>query len=55
MIPETMDPDSGEVWRQKEKRATEAEMVGWHHQFKGHELGQSPGDGKAQEGLGGVL
>ena len=30
-------------------------MVGWHHQFKGHELGQSPGDGKAQEGLGGVL
>ena len=27
-------------------------MVGWHHQFKGHELGQPPEDGKGQEGLG---
>ena len=23
----------------KEKRETEDEMVGWHHQFNGHELG----------------
>ena len=23
--------DSGKDWRQKEKRATEDEMVGWHH------------------------
>ena len=30
--------------RQKEKRATEDEMVGWHHRFNGHELGQTPGD-----------
>ena len=25
------DPDAGKDWRQKEKRATEDEMVGWHH------------------------
>ena len=28
-----------------------AEMVGWHHQFNGHELGQTPGDGEGQGGL----
>ena len=27
-------------WGQEEKRLTEDEMVGWHHQFIGHELGQ---------------
>ena len=32
--------DSGKDWRQKEKRATEDEMVGSHHQFIGHELGK---------------
>ena len=26
-------------------------MVGWHHQFNGHELGQTLGDGKGQETL----
>ena len=30
---------------------TEDEMVGWHHQFKGHELGQTPGDHEGQGGL----
>ena len=35
------DPDAGKDWRQKEKRATEDEMVGWHHRFSGHELGQT--------------
>ena len=25
------DPHGGKDWRQKEKRATEDEMVGWHH------------------------
>ena len=34
------DPDGGKDRRQKEKRATEDEMVGWHHQFNGHELGK---------------
>ena len=23
-------------------------MVGWHHQFNEHELGQNPGDGEGQ-------
>ena len=26
-------------------------MVGWHHQFSGHELGQTPGDGEGQGSL----
>ena len=45
------DPEAGKDRRQKEKRATEDEMVGWHHRFKGHELGQTPGDGEGQGGL----
>ena len=24
------------------------DMAGWHHQCNGNELGQTPGDGKAQ-------
>ena len=28
-------------------------MVGWYHQFNGHELGQTPRDGKGQGGLHG--
>ena len=31
---------------EKQKRATEDEMVGWHHRCNGHELGQTPGDGE---------
>ena len=34
-----------------ERRATEDEMVGWHHQFNGHELEQILGDGEGQGGL----
>ena len=45
------DPDAGKDWRQKKKRLTEDEMVGWHHQFNGHELGQILGDGKGQGSL----
>ena len=26
-------------------------MVGWHHRFYGHELGQTPGDSEEQGGL----
>ena len=26
-------------------------MVGWHHQFNGHELWQTPGDGEGQGDL----
>ena len=42
------DPDAGKDWRQ-EKRMTEDEMVGWHHQLKGHEFEQAPGDGEGIE------
>ena len=28
------NPDAGQDWRQKEKRAAEDEMVGWHHQLR---------------------
>ena len=37
------DPDAGKDWRQK--RATEDEMTGWHHQCNGRGLGQTLGDG----------
>ena len=32
------DPNAGKDRRQEEKRATEDEMVRWHHQFNGHEF-----------------
>ena len=35
----------------RRKRGWRDEIVGWHHQFNGHELGQSPGDGEEQGGL----
>ena len=28
---------------------TEGEMAGWHHQLKGHEFKQTPGDGESEE------
>ena len=43
-------PDAGKDWRQK-KRASEDEMPGWHHQSKGHELGQTPRNGEGQGDL----
>ena len=46
------DPNVGKDGGQKEKGATENEMVGWHHQFKGHEFEQIPGD---REGQGSLL
>ena len=45
------DLDAGKEWRQKEKRAIEDEMVGWHHWYNGHGLGQTPGNGGGQEKL----
>ena len=44
------DPNAGEDWWQ-EKRATENEMVGWHHQLNEHELEQTPGDREVQGSL----
>jgi len=37
---------------QKEKRASEGEMVGWPHRCKEHELGQTLGNGEGQGSLG---
>jgi len=33
------------------RRKTEVEMAGWHHQLKGLEFEQAPGDGAGQESL----
>ena len=46
-------PDAGKDRGQKEKRALEDEMVGWHHWFNEHEsvcpyLGKTPRDGEEQ-------
>ena len=45
------DPDAGKDSRQEEKRRTEDEMVGWHHQLDGHELEHAPGVGDGQRSL----
>ena len=42
------DLDAGKDWGQKEKGATEDEMVGWHHWLNGHEFEQTLGDGEGQ-------
>ena len=44
-------PDAGKDQGQKEKRASEAEMAGWHHWCHGHELGQTLRDAEGQGGL----
>ena len=46
------DPDAGGNLGQEEKGATKNEIVGWHHQFKGHEFEQPPGDSEGQGTLG---
>ena len=33
------------------RRRGQDEMVGWHHQFDGHEFEQTPGDGEGQGSL----
>ena len=43
--------DAGKDWGQKEKRALENELAGWHHQSNGHELGWTSGDGEGQGSL----
>ena len=44
------DPDAGKDWGQ-EKRATDDEMVGWHHWFNGLSSEQTPGNGEEQGSL----
>ena len=45
------DQDTEKDWRKKEKRVTEDEKVGWHHQFNGRELGQTPENDEGQGSL----
>ena len=45
------DPDAGKDGGQEEKRTTEDEMVGWHHQLSGHEFEQALGVGGGQGSL----
>ena len=35
------NPDAGGDWGQEEKRATEDEMVAWHHWLSGHDFEQN--------------
>ena len=39
------------TWRLKKKRVAEDEMIGLHHRFNGHELGQTLGDDEGQGDL----
>ena len=39
------DSDTGKDWRQKKKRVTEKEMVGWHHRLSDE---QTPRDSERQ-------
>ena len=41
----------GKIEGETEKRASENEMAGRHHQCNEHELGQTLGDGEGQGGL----
>jgi len=43
------DPDAEKDWRQVENGTTEDKMVGWHHQFNGHEFEQTLGMVKGRE------
>ena len=45
------DPDAVKGWRQEEKRATEDEMVWWHHRLHGDEFEQALGVGDGQGSL----
>ena len=45
------DQHPGKDWRQKEKRATEDEMVGWHRWLNGHQSEQTLEDDEGQGSL----
>ena len=40
--------DAGKDWGQKEKGATEDEIIGWHHWLNGHKFKQTPEDNEGQ-------
>ena len=45
------DSDTGKDLGQEEKGTAEDEIVGWHHQFNGHEFEQTLGDSGGQGNL----
>ena len=45
------DPDARKDWRQEEKRATEDEMVRWHHRLNRHGFEQTLEDSEGPESL----
>ena len=45
------ETDAGKDGGQEEKRATEDEMIRWHHRLKEHELEQTPRDSEGQGSL----
>ena len=45
------DPDAGKDWKWEEKGMTKDEMVGWHHQWDGHEFDLALGVGDGQGSL----
>ena len=45
------DADAGKDRKQEEKRATEDEMVRWHHRLNGHEFEQTPENGEGRGNL----
>ena len=45
------DSDAGNDWKQEEKRMTEDEMVGSHHQLKRHEFEQIQADSERRRSL----
>ena len=44
-------PSAGKDWRQKEKGATDDEMVGWHPRLNRHEFEQAPEDSEGEGSL----
>ena len=44
-------PDPGKSWVQEEKGVVEDVIVGYHHQFNGHEFEQTPGESEGQRSL----
>ena len=41
----------GKIEGRRRRRATEDELVGWHHRLNGHEFEWTPGVGDGQGGL----
>ena len=44
-------PDAGKYWVQEEKGVVDDVIVGYHHQFNGHEFEQTPGESEGQRSL----